>query len=128
MKPLNEYDLYNKPFSIERHKQVPFAEMEVMISPDGEISYAVPSHQEFLIRKAMDANGWSRDELMDTCPPKYYADFMQWLIDVSGGFIPVWEEGITHHTVTKQQAIALKKLKLAGLYHGALPSAEQIKP
>lgn len=84
MKPLNEYDLYNKPFSIERHKQVPFAEMEVMISPDGEISYAVPSHQEFLIRKAMDANGWSRDELMDACPPKYYANFMQWLIDVSG--------------------------------------------
>lgn len=77
MKPLNEYDLYDKHFSIERHKQVPFDGMEVMISPDGEISYTVPSHQEFLIRKAMDANRWSRDGLIDACPPKYYTDFMQ---------------------------------------------------
>lgn len=51
--------------------------MEVMISPDGEISYAVPSHQEFLIRKAMDANGWSRDKLMDACPPKFKNEGMR---------------------------------------------------
>lgn len=50
---------------------------------------------------------------------------MEWLIEQSGGYIPVWEHGIIDYPVTQQQANALRKLKLAGLYRGVLPKGEK---
>lgn len=114
-------DLYNQPFSIEKHKMFPYLSLEVIISSEGEIEYANPSHQEYLIAKAMEKHHWTRQELIDACPPEFYFNFMEWLIEQSGGYIPVWEHGIINHPVTQQQANALRKLKLAGLYRGALP-------
>lgn len=122
---INVDDLYSQPFSIARHKMVPYLELEVIISPKGEIEYALPSHQESLIRKAMEKQHWTRQELMDAYPPEFYFNFLEWLIEQSGGYIPVWERGITNHPVTQQQANALRKLKLAGLYRGVLPKGEK---
>lgn len=118
-------DLYYQPFSIKKHKLFPYLPLEVIISSEGEIEYANPSHQEYLIAKAMEKQHWTRQELMDACPPKYYFRFMEWLIEQSGGYIPVWEHGIIDYPVTQQQANALRKLKLAGLYRGVLPKGEK---
>lgn len=119
---MTEEELYKLPFSIARHKSAPYhLKLEVMISPEGEIQYALPSHQEFLIKKAMELHGWTRDELMAACPPEYYFDFIAWLIPQSGGFIPVWEEGVLRYPVTPKQKAALRMLKMAGLFHGVIP-------
>ena len=119
MRKLTEEEVYRLPFDIKRHKSLPYhTPIEVMIGPNGDISYALPSHQEFLIKKAMKRNGWTREQLMDACPPEYYFDFMRWLISQSGGYVPVWEIGIPNYPLTKPQQAALLKLKLHGLYHG----------
>lgn len=44
-----------------------------------------------------------------------------WLIPQSGGFIPVWEEGVLRYPVTQKQKAALRTLKMAGLYRGGIP-------
>lgn len=123
MRKLTEDEVYRLPFDIERHKSLPYhTPIEVMIGPSGDISYAFPSHQEFLINKAMKKNGWTREQLMDACPPAYFFDFMRWLIPESGGFIPVWEIGVLDYPLTKPQQAALRKLKLHGLYRGLIPN------
>lgn len=111
-------------FDIQKFKrETPYCELEVVISPEGEIYYANPSHQEFLIERAMERQGWSRAELMDACPPEYYCNFLAWLMEQSGGFIPVWEIGISYNQgITLQQKAALRKLKLSGLYRGKIPN------
>lgn len=114
-------DIRKLPFDIGRHKSVRYLSLEVMIAKDGTIYYAEPSHQEFLIAKAMVQNKMTREELMDACPPEYYANFMDWLIPMSGGYIPVWEIGVLDVSITKEQASALRRLKMAGLYRGAIP-------
>lgn len=119
---MTEEEIYALPFSIERHKSASYPiELEVMIAPDGSVFYAQPSHQEFLINKAMKVRHCTRDELMDACPPEYYLDFMNWLIPQSGGFIPVWERGILNYPLTKEQRATLRRLKMAGLYRGYIP-------
>lgn len=119
---MTEEELYRHPFSIELHKSVPYhVSLEAVISPEGEIEYAMPSHQEYLIAKAMERNGWSRQELMDACPPEFYFDFLNWLIEQSGGYIPVWEMFTVNREITAKQAAALRKLKLAGLFAGKIP-------
>lgn len=125
MRYVDEEGLYSKPFSIERHKEFPYVSLEVIISPTGEVEYALPSHQEYLIAKAMEKQQWTRQELMDACPPEFYFSFMEWLIEKSGGYIPVWEQWVLDYPVTRKQASMLRKLKLAGLYKGAMPKEEE---
>lgn len=118
---LSEEVIYSLPFSVELFRMLPYhPELEVMIAADGTIYYARPSHQEFLIRKAMERNHCSRDELMEKCPQEYHANFMVWLIEESGGYIPVWRKFFIGKTPTKAQKNALKKLKLEGLYRGKI--------
>lgn len=119
----DEQKLFSMPFSIERHKAAPYhITLEVMIAPDGTIEYAMPSHQEYLIKKAMERHQWSRQELMDACPPEYYFNFMEWLVQESGGYIPVWEQYTMNWAITGKQASALRQLKMAGLFRGAIPN------
>lgn len=118
---MTEVELFALPFSIELHKTIPYLNLEVMIGVDGSVCYALPSHQEFLIEKALNKKGWTRQELMDACPKEYYGNFMSWLIPLSGGYIPVWERGVFDYPLTKNQVSALRKLKMAGLYRGHIP-------
>lgn len=121
---MTETEVLNSPFDIETHKQHFHDYLEVMIAPDGTIAYAVPSHQEYLITKAARRHNCTREELYSLCPEEYYCDFMTWLIGESGGYIPVWESCVYAPTMTTQQQAALKKLKIAGLYKGAIPKEE----
>lgn len=118
-----EYDLYHQPFSIEMHKSMPYhVDLEVMIAPDGTVEYAMPSHQEYLIHKAMNRLQCSRTELEDACPKEFYTNYLAWLIPQSGGYIPVWENYVLPDiAITKAQLATLKHLKLNGLYKGKLP-------
>lgn len=118
---MTDDEIFNMPFSIERHKQSRWLNLEVIISPDGEVCYARPSHQEFLIQKACEINKCTRDELYALCPQEYWGDFLTWLFTMTGGYIPVWEDGVIDILCTKKQYAALKTLKLNGLYKGALP-------
>lgn len=119
---MDECELYRLPFSIQRHKSMPYhVSLEVVIAPDGTVEYALPSHQEYLIAKAMEKKGVSREKLMDECPPEYYFNFLEWLVDESGGYLPVWERWTVDANLTLQQKNALRKLKLAGLYRGNIP-------
>lgn len=121
---MTEFELYQKPFSIKRHKSMPYhVPIELIISPSGKIEYANPSHQENLIEKAMKRNNWTRQELIDACPKEFYLDFLKWLIIQSGGYIPVWEMGVDcTDSITIQQILALKRLKAAKLYCGEIPN------
>lgn len=66
---MDESELYRLPFSIERHKSMPYSvALEVVIAPDGKIEYALPSHQEYLIAKAMEKK-WVDSARTDGCVP-----------------------------------------------------------
>ena len=42
-------------FDIEIHKKTHHGYLEVMISPSGEIEYAIPSNQMYLMQKSISA-------------------------------------------------------------------------
>src|SRR5690606_29819 len=65
---MNEQQVLHSPFDMETHKNTFINYLEVVIDADGTIMYAVPSHQEKLIRLACERHGLSRDELNDLCP------------------------------------------------------------
>lgn len=120
-------EILAQPFDIQRHKAAKYLELELMIHPNGDMVYAIPSHQEFLIQKAMELHGWTREQLMDACPREFYLDFMQWLIPTAGGWIPVWPIGILNYPLTHKQVAALRRLKMSGLYRGYIPPAKKAR-
>lgn len=114
-------NIVKKKFDIETHKKNFINYFEVMIDLDGDTYYSEPSHQEFLILQAMQRMSCTRDELMDRCPKEYYTDLYRWLIPLSGGWIPVWRDGILNYPVNLKQKLALRRYKMAGLYLGYIP-------
>lgn len=116
------YGIYSK-FDIEQHKATFINYLEVVIDPDGEIKYAVPSHQEILIKIACNKFGWSRDQLNKECPKEYYFDFMTWLCNITG-YVSVWNEYIVlpedHTKVTEAQKRSIGLLRENYLYLGEM--------
>lgn len=56
----------HSPFDIETHKKTFIDYLEVVITSDGVIHYAIPSHQEFCINYAMQIGMFKdRDALYD---------------------------------------------------------------
>lgn len=121
----DEYSIYCD-FDIEQHKKKYGNYLEVLIEKDGRIVYAVPSHQEKAIELACQKLGVSRQELMAMCPKEYYFDFMNWLLIVSGA-VAVWNDFCSALTVTKKQIASLRRLKMAGIYKGAVPLMQKEK-
>lgn len=78
-----EYSVYSD-FNIEQHKKKFINYLEVVIDENGKIMYAVPSHQEKLIRLACEKLKVTREELNTMCPEECYFDFVKWLCKVSG--------------------------------------------
>lgn len=112
-----EYNLYSK-FDIEQHKKNYVHYLEVVVSPEGEVEYAVPSHQEKLIAIACKQKACSRQELYAICPKEYYFDFLIWLCKITG-YISVWETFVVYtEDITTEQVITLRRLSEAGLYLG----------
>lgn len=117
---MNEkYSVYSD-FSAELHKKTFIHYLEVVIDENGNIMYAVPSHQEKQIALACKKLNITREELSAMCPQEYYCDFMTWLCKVSGA-CAVWENFIQCDKPTEHHIKALQMLKENGLYLGEIP-------
>jgi len=107
-------------FDIGKHKENFVSYLEVVIDSDGKIMYAVPSHQEKVAAMACEKLGVSKQELGDMCPREYYFDYITWLCMMAEA-VAVWNKHCIAPHLTRKQAGALRKLKMAGLYKGVIP-------
>lgn len=113
---MSERRVLQLPFDIEVHKRTFINYLEVVITEDGTVMYAVPSHQEKLISLACEKLNVTRDELNDLCPQEYYFDFMTWLCKITG-CISVWNSHRMGVANEKQLEI-ITQLYEENLYHG----------
>ena len=121
---MNDYnkqiEVLHSPFDINTHKDTFTNYLEVVILKDGTIQYAVPSHQEKLMKLACQALNLPRDVIEIMCPKEYYCDYMLWLSKLSGA-CAVWNNYTESYEYTEEQIQQLKLLKEEGLYHGFIP-------
>ncbi|WP_305177807.1 hypothetical protein [Faecalibaculum rodentium] len=117
----DKYSVYSD-FDIRKHKKHFTDHLEVIIHPDGSIHYAVPSHQEYLIRYICERRHITREELEAKCPLDYYFNFMTWLCKESG-CVSVWSDMIQAVSFTRAQIKALDQLRAANVLHLALMEA-----
>ena len=110
-------------FNPKLHKQTFIHYLEVIIDENGKIMYAVPSHQEKMIKLACEKLNVAREQLNEMCPEEYYFDFMTWLSSVSGA-CAVWENQVMGGKFSEEQIKALEMLKNEGLYSGEIPRME----
>lgn len=113
------YSVYSK-FDLKKHKATFVNYLEVIIGPDGVVQYAVPSHQEMLIKIACVKLGITRQELNDMCPQQWYFDFVRWLCKITG-CISVWNEFVIGYEFNAKHIETLRRLKTDGVYRGDIP-------
>lgn len=104
-------------FSIRTHKKAFINYLEVVISPEGVVEYAVPSHQLKLMNILIHQRGCTREELERTVPEEFYFDMIGWLT-MESGYIAVWNDHFEGKP-TPEQSKMLRRLAANGLYHGA---------
>jgi hypothetical protein len=114
-----QQETLHSPFDIEKHKQVFVNYLEVIIDKEGVVHYAVPSHQEWLIKKAIEILNIDRVDLYDECPDEYCFDIMSWLTDVTECVL-VWNDRYIGKPNNKQIS-TLTMLYNNKLYSGTLP-------
>lgn len=112
------YSVYSD-FDLEQHKKTFTNYLEIIIETDGTISYAVPSHIEKACAIACKTLNVSRSELEDLCPPEYYMSWMEWVLKQSGA-IAVWQNGFCGPVPNKKQQVALRRLRMNGVYTGPI--------
>lgn len=107
-------------FDIQTHKETFINYLEVIITADGTIEYAVPSHTN----KLAEVYGKSMDDVFEeyiTQPRtqiSWICDPVEWLCKKTGS-IAVWNDRCVGIPNDKQKQ-TLKTLKLHGLYHGKI--------
>lgn len=109
-------------FDIEKHKAHFIDYLEVVILPNGEVQYAVPSHTTKAELLCMEKLGVTREELWKACPPQYMFDYLPWLLSICGA-VSVWNTFYTlgiGKELTRQQYLTLKELKMHGLFKGTV--------
>lgn len=110
----------HSPFDIKVHKLTFINYLEVVISPEGIVEYAVPSHVEKLLQVYMEKNAIvdravALNNLLKLCGLFSYIEALSKVT----GYISVWNDAyITGCKPTQQQLNKLKTLKLNGLYRG----------
>jgi hypothetical protein len=113
---MNEQRVLYEPFNIETHKRTFINYLEVIISEDGIVMYAVPSHQEKLILIACERLNVTRDELYALCPKEYYFDLMNWLCLITK-CVSLWNDYMVG-TANEKQAQVINQLAEEGIYYG----------
>lgn len=107
------FDILHSPFGIETHKSEFVDYLEVCIDRDGVIHYAVPSHQQWLLKKFMDERHLHRErEARDVIPLD--VDIFDYLCDKTE-CIAVWNSFLRGRP-NSRQCDMLRKLKSEGLY------------
>ena len=113
----------HSPFDIETHKNTFVSYLEVVISPEGEVEYAIPSHSEKLVeifanQKELDIQE-AKQYIIETTANNGFMSTVDFLTGVTG-YISVWFNGyVAEDPPTKQQLDKLKELYDAGVYNGA---------
>lgn len=119
----NAQTVLQGPFDIKLHKLTFIDYLEVVISPDGKVEYAVPSHLEKLLKIFMKQENISDRAVAVKTIEDRDTDMDGPLISLTKltGYISVWREAYTcGKSPTKKQLATLRELKLNGLYHGTL--------
>lgn len=119
----NMQEVLRGPFDIKLHKLTFINYLEVVISPDGIVEYAVPSHLEKLLKIFMEQENISDRAVAIKTIEDRDTDMDGPLISLAKqtGYISVWCEAYTcGASPTKKQLATLRELKLNGLYHGTL--------
>lgn len=115
---MDQQKVLHEPFNIDTHKKAFVNYLEVLISEEGKVMYAVPSHQQKLISIACKKLGITRQEVSDLCPPEYYFDYNHWLCIITG-YVSLWNDFMIGIPNEKQKE-AILELMQAGLYYGKI--------
>lgn len=115
---MTEREILHGVFDIETHKKVFVDYLEIIIRVDGVIEYAVPSHQEKLIKIATEKLGITKSQLFDMCPTEYLFDVCKWLCIITD-CVSVWND-FYKGDLNEAQREALQNLKNHGLYRGKM--------
>ena len=112
---MSQYDLYSE-FDVNRHKETFTNYFEAIIYPNGNVEYAIPSHQEKLIRLLMKIRNCSRQDIFNQCPAEYYFNVIQWLCNETK-CISCWYEGFIcpESGITNLQLETIKILREKGV-------------
>lgn len=126
----------HSPFDIETHRRTFISYLEVVISPEGVVEYAVPSHTEKLInlyaaKRGID-NLSARKEIIDKTIAAGEFDSMRMMTALTG-YISVWfNHYVAGDPPTKAQLNKLHDLFKEGVYIGpyhdiVTPEREELK-
>lgn len=115
---MSEYDIYSN-FDIKKHKSKYVDYLEVLILENGQIVYAVPSHQMKAEMLAEEKLNVSHEDFLKMCPKEYWFNYLEWVLGIINA-IAVWNDFyITgKNGLNKKQRGVLKILKMHGLYKG----------
>ena len=105
----------NSPFDLETHKKTFIAYLEVIIDSEGNVMYAVPSHQQAMIRIATEKLNVTKERLFEMYDSSWF-DTIEWLSGITG-CISVWFDNYVGEPNEKQLDV-LRKFRDEGIYVG----------
>ena len=108
-----EQQVLRRPFNLAMHKATFINYLEVVITLDGTIIYAEPSHQKVMERLYTAKTG---REANDACPRSRWFDMLDWLMEETG-CICAYTAGVLGKPPTDRQRDALDMLYREGLIH-----------
>lgn len=107
-KVLTQLEVLNRPFDMTTHKSTFINYLEVVVTENGTILYAHPSHNDVMARIAKLRGVNSED-----CPRERWFDYDGWLREVSG-CVCVWNDGVMG-VPNEAQERSLETLRNEGL-------------
>lgn len=105
----NSEDVLTRPFDVRTHRRHFTDYLEVVVAPDGTVSYAVPSHRRRLESVYFDM--FASPAILD-CPTGRRHDYLGWLMERTG-YICVWRDRV-EGDANERQMRALKSLVVNG--------------
>lgn len=126
-----QQEVLHSPFDIETHKRTFVAYLEVVISPEGIVEYAVPSHTDKLVeifakQKGFDDIHKAKKYIIETTIKNGMLSTIDYLTGATG-YISVWfSRYVAGDPPTKAQLDKLKELFDNGVYVG--PTWDVVTP
>ena len=120
-----QQEVLHSQFDINVHKQTFISYLEVVISPEGVVEYAVPSHSEKLVEIFSKQKGFddilnAKKYIVETTINNGMVSIIDYLTGVTG-YISVWFNGyVAGDPPTKAQLDKLKELFDNGVYVGPI--------
>lgn len=111
---MNQQKILKSKFNFEFHGKNFIQYCEVIITPNGEVRYAIPSHEQAILKYLSEKNNMSIKEIMKEYNTLPCCDIYDRLLEESGCIL-VWYDRYAYsrfHTITYEQFISLKNLEL----------------